>query len=312
VEYVPRTDAECVLWRKFRQAIQIYNLFAIGCLVLLMAVIHWGYEAGSTLIGPLFLLLLPAALYFTANRFDILPALFMALSLACLGRRWPIASAMFMGAAAMLKVYPILAAILAMRYLSKEKRQCAVWAGTFGLTIFAILMLAVSHSGWDGALAPYQHQLSRSMESFTIYGVVIPEFLGHNNLPGVSFRLGTVMATLLLMAWTRPPDLASLLRRTLLLLIVFVSLQVFYSPQWILWLTPLWVPLARSHRLIAACAIALDLVTYLTFPVVYDLNSWPYQGEVLSLLTLARFFVLGALAGLIVRAEFWGKDRANS
>jgi hypothetical protein len=98
--------------------------------------------------------------------------------------------------------------------------------------------------------------------------------------------------------------LSGLLRRAALILIVFVSLQVFYSPQWILWLSPLLIPLAGCRRPIFGLIVLVDVVTYLTFPVVFDLPSKPVKHVLSTFLVLARFGGLTALASTLWSAEF--------
>src|SRR5262249_22943420 len=209
--------------------------------------------------------------------FDIVPALLMAVSLACLGRDRLVVSAVFLGAATMVKVYPGLAALLVVRYLSGDWRRMAVWATTYGLTLLSIFTATVGTTGWEATVAPYRVQLARTLEPLTFYGHVLPTALGDDNTAAKGFRLSAVLTTLLVLASRRPADLAGLLRRSAIVLIVFVSLQVFYSPQWVLWLAPLLVPLARLHRPVLWLVIALDVVTYLTFPVVFDMIHYPYQ-----------------------------------
>jgi hypothetical protein len=133
--------------------------------------------------------------------------------------------------------------------------------------------------------------------------------------------LGTLAAATLLLIWRRPAGMASLLRRGALLLIVFVTLPVFYSPQWVLWLVPLLAPLARRSWRVAAPAVLLDVVTYLTFPGVMGLmDTSPYLGSwkepllarhdtLLAALSYARFAVLGLLALALLWAE-WREVRS--
>src|SRR5262249_29985926 len=79
----------------------------------------------------------------------------------------------------------------------------------------------------------------------------------------------TVLVVVLGLCWTRPADLAAVLRRGIAAVWIFVTVQVFYSPQWLLWFLPLLIPLARSNRLILYLAVALDVVTYLGFPMAF-------------------------------------------
>ena len=305
VEHVPEGEAERHLWGEFRQVIRLYQVAAIGCLLVLVAVLLAGYEPGGGLSGPILLLVLPATLYFTANRFDIVPALLMALSFCCLRRDRLIGSALFLGAATMVKVYPVLAAVLVVRYLSADLRRAAVWSVTYALTLGAFLAPALWQWGWDATLAPYRYQLTRPLEDLlTFYGKVFPYSFGEDTLRGKVFRLGGLLATLALLGWNRPANLTSLLRRVTVFLAVFVSLLVFYSPQWIVWFTPLLVPLAGKDRPILYLTVALDLVMYLTFPLAYDLRSDLHRREWLTVLAYARASVLACVVSWLLWAEF--------
>src|SRR5204863_7835026 len=114
------TEAQAALWRQFRHAIRLYLCVMIACQLALMVVLRVGYEPGHSV--PIGFLVLPGALYFTLNRFDIVPALLVALSLLCLGRRRIAASAVVLAAATVLKLYPAFLCPLFVRYLSNERQ----------------------------------------------------------------------------------------------------------------------------------------------------------------------------------------------
>jgi hypothetical protein len=97
--------------------------------------------------------------------------------------------------------------------------------------------------------------------------------------------------------------MAALLSRSVVVIAIFFSLQTFYSPQWILWIAPLLVPLARLHWPIGILAAGLDLITYLTFPVVCDLLDHPQWRTWLTELVYARTAVLGALVLMLLWFE---------
>ncbi|MEO2091508.1 MAG: hypothetical protein ABGY75_18785, partial [Gemmataceae bacterium] len=96
--------------------------------------------------------------------------------------------------------------------------------------------------------------------------------------------------------------------------LLFIALQVFFSPQWWLWAAVLLVPLAgRSPRLTAAVVLS-DLIIYLGFPVVFDLLAFnglgpdrassDRVGEVLRAgLVYARAVVWFAIAAGLLRQE---------
>jgi hypothetical protein len=96
-----------------------------------------------------------------------------------------------------------------------------------------------------------------------------------------------------------PENLGSLLRRGAIVLVVFAAVQVFYSPQWIVWMAPLLVPLARQQPRLGWTAGTFDLATYASFPLVADLSDWPGQDLARHLLIIARFVLLAGLVLLL-------------
>jgi hypothetical protein len=311
VEHWPRDESERELWRQFRRAIRVYLIVMTVCLLALQAVVFIGYEPAGQLGGPVLLLVLPASLYFALNRFDVLPALLVAFSLLCLGRRWLALSAVLLGLATLVKVYPIVLAPLVCRFLVSERRDCFHWTAVYGLTVAAGLLLPVWAWGVEAALAPFWFQLSRPAEyGWTLYGTLLPAAWADPTTAAALFRFGTVLLTGLAVFWRRPADLAGLLRRGAIVLIVFVSLQVFWSPQWVLWLAPLLVPLARMHGSVLALTVALDLVGYVSFPVVFDQLSQPGVAAWRVPLIVARFLIQLALLGVLAFSEWRARDRA--
>jgi hypothetical protein len=306
VEYEPRMDSEPIrlLWRKFRCAIRIYITLMITCLLGLMVVLSKGYDPAARLTGPVAMLLFPATLYFTANRFDIVPALLTALSLACLGRERIVLSAVFLGAATMIKVYPALLTFLVIRYLANNYRQAAVWIAGYAATLVVFLLPPLMNWGWEPTLAPFRYQLTRSMDGMTLYGHLLPAAWGENTVGGSLFRLASVLAVIFGMVLFRPENLAGLLRRACLILLVFVSLQVFYSPQWIVWFAPLWIPLVRVHPPLFWLVAGLELTTYATFPFWYDLENSHLRDILYSPLIYLRAGFLASLAATLVGYEF--------
>jgi hypothetical protein len=240
--------------------------------------------------------MLPAALYFTLYRFDIVPALLTALSLACLGRRWWSASALLLAAATMVKVYPVLLVPLVLRYLGGWRRA-GRWLAVYAAAVVAFVLPPLLGEGLEAVLGPYRVQLSRQREGYTLYGLLLPAALGENDALGKGFRLAALLLVLAGLLRRRPGDLAGLLRNGAVLLVVFVSLSVFYSPQWLLWLAPLLLPLTGRTRGLAWLVAALDLVTFCTFPLVAP------EG-LAAALAAARFLVLGGIV-LVLGLAGW-------
>jgi hypothetical protein len=306
VEHRPRTEVERDLWQRFRTAIRLVQFQMMLCLLGLMAVLLIGYEADGGLVGPIWLLVLPGALYFSHNRFDVLTALLTALSFFCLGRQRLGISAVLLALAVLVKVYPILLAPLVLRYLLAKPQAAGGWLAVFLGAIVLFLLPPLLTWGWDATWAPFRFQLGRGLEvGWTLYGVALPESWGEPTRWGRVFRLGSVLVVGALLVWRRPDDLADVLRRGAVVLVVFVALQVFYSPQWILWFSPLLIPLARTHRAVLWLTAGLDLLTYTSFPLIYDLPGLSGETGARDVLRVAlvwgRVVLLGMLAWALLR-----------
>jgi len=326
----PETENQFTIWRFFVVATRFYVSVMALAWLLLIVVLERGYGPGTELSGGSLLLLLPGAVFFTLNRFDILPALMTALAFACLGRRRIVGAGLFLGLATVLKIYPILFAPLVLRYLWPERRLALRFALAYATANLLSLAPALFGDDWRAISAPYLFQLTRTPEpGLTIYGCILPVQLAHG-LTGAMVRFGALATVMLLALATPIASMSSLLRRCSLVLIVFVSLAVFYSPQWLLWFAPLLLPLLGGDRRIGKWVIALDAVTYLTFPIWFfilsdvgsEITKWFYEfpaggrdgasdeflQDILthfgSLLRLARFVCLGFMTWYIVGGEY--------
>lgn len=263
--YAPRTEYERQLWTRLRIAVQVYMALGIVGLLGLMWVLARGYEPGQPWGGPFWIAALPAAVFFSINRYDVLPAVAVALALAGLGRNRLGRAGMCLGIGVLLKLFPVVFVPVFLRYLGVRRSVrfligfTAVVAAGFGYSVLAL--------GLETTLAPIQVQLARPFEanSWTFYGSVLPVALAEMKTARMLILILTVAACVL----TQPKSLESVLRRCALILIVFVVLAVFWSPQWVLWFLPFLVPLGRNRWWPIVLAVVLDGITYFTFPVLF-------------------------------------------
>lgn len=261
-QFVPRTDAERWVWAAFHSAAVVYVLVSAAGLVGLILVLIRGYESGAP-PGAVWLAVLPGAVYFSLNRFDVLPALATALGFACLGRNRPAWSGGWFAIGALLKVYPVLFAPVILRYLGPK--MGTAWLAGFAGVVLAGVGVSVAAVGWEGTVGPIRVQLGRELEpGWSHYGRLLPVELANHSPLRLAILAGAVLAA----AVTRPADLSAVLRRCGVVLVVFVLLAVFWSPQWVVWFLPIVVPLAGRSRTIAALAAAIDLLAYLTFALL--------------------------------------------
>jgi hypothetical protein len=294
LHYRPESERDRELWRYLRRAIRIHYLVMLACFLGLVAVLRSGYEPGGGLSSNCLLMALPSAVFFSINRFDIVPALLTALSLWCLGRRRFAASAVFLALGAAVKVYPVLLSPLFVRYLWAERRAAVVWTLTFAAALGGLLAWPLLQFGWEAFAAPYRFQLSRVCTmAVTIYHSLLPESLSETTPVARGFRLGSVVVTIGLMVLPRMPDLAALLRRSAVVLIVFQCVQNFFSPQFYLWLLPLLLPLTARHRGLVWMVVGLDLLTFMGFAGAP--TEWMY-GQV----PRVRFLLFGAVIVMLI------------
>jgi hypothetical protein len=206
----------------------------------------------------------------------------------------------------------VLLAPLVARYLLAGEGEAGVplrgrvralvgWCAAFAAAVAVIALPPLLRTGWEAFWAPYRYQLNREPFLWSAYGYVLPEALGANDPLGKAFRAGVLGLTLALLCRRAPASLGGLVRRCLVLLIVLEFLAVFYSPQRILWLSPLLLPLASTDRRLAWLVVALDLVTFGTWPCGPPVPDWLDAWH--AAMTYARFAILAGMIALAVVAE---------
>jgi hypothetical protein len=193
-----------------------------------------------------------------------------------------------------------------------DRRAALTWAAAFSATAAVLLLPPLLSTDWQAIAGPYRIQLTREPMGPTFYGSILPETLEGNDALGRGFRFGALALLMIVLCLTRPPDLASVLRRGAVAVIVFAGLAVFYSPQWILWFSPLLVPLAGRSWSVLFLVVALDAATYLTFPVAIDRSyadwAWAEAYRVTldtasGALVYIRFVLCAALVAVLGWAE---------
>ena len=264
--FLPREDKpeEVRIWSRFHQAAVVHLILMTAVLYGLILVLRRGYTPGSE-TGPVWFCVLPAAVFFSLNRFDIVPALATALAFACLGRNRFATSGAFLAAGVLSKIYPVLFVPIILRHLGV--RNGAKWLAGFAGMMLLGVGVSWATLGWEPTVRPVLVQLARPLEekSWTLYGLMLPMELGHMK----NARLAILAAVGLALVLTRPKDLHAVLRRCSVLLLVFISLAVFWSPQWVVWFLPMVVPLAARARWLTLTCVAIDAINYLQFPVLF-------------------------------------------
>ncbi len=245
-----------------------------------------------------FLLLLPPTLYFTYNRFDILPAFLCLIAYSAAARRRWILAAIILALATFTKWYPILLFPGFFIYATKleSKFQWKMIIG-FILTSVVIVLLSYLQGGLNSLLAPYQFHLARDMEYIAL--PVLLENLARGltgtqiNLPYFFLLFFVIQVSgPILVLFIKLDSLDALVHYCIVVTGLFVLFSRIWSPQWFLWLLPFLIISAKDIKT-AGLITAYNIVTYLSFPVIFDYyGSSSFQLQMAGLLTYLILFTL--------------------
>lgn len=251
------------------------SFFSLLMGIVLVATIELLYQMLPNTGYRAYLLLLPAPLFFSLNRFDILPAYISLLSYKMIrDQKWNIA-ALLLGIGAFVKWYPalLLPAYLVYCYRSTGRIHWRMIA-VFLLTCFIIILPTLLSGGIEALTVPYRFHMERGLET-----VSLPTLLGNitNMLLAkpVDQKYFTLAFLLLQISvvpfvfFTKLDELNKLLYWCILIICVFILFSRIYSPQWLLWLFPFCI-LAAKNRRDLALIVLYGIITYLGFPVVWD------------------------------------------
>ena len=307
--HTPATEAERELYSGIRRGVDAAVVALLLILMGVMLLIHRGIGPDGIAAGSPWLCVLPAMLYFTPCRYDILPAGLVLLSIALTARGRPNWGALALGLAIAFKLYPLILAPLILRFAFQTWGRAAIWAACCAAPILVADAVMLLTDGLPGVIVPLEFQFGREIEPILcFYGRLLPKELGGGAL-GSAFRNGSVLALVLVLCVRKPPDVESLLRRGALAVMLFAALQVFHSPQWWLWFAVLLIPLARTHRGLTALIVFADLLTYATFPLAFDLIiigkfDDAELTQLTNALTYGRALLWAGIAGVLGAAEY--------
>lgn len=252
------------------------------------------------------LLLLPGALYFTWNRFDILPAVLSLWSLQLLSRQRWAASGAVLALGAMAKWYLVLWLPIFLVYAWHQDRR-RVWtvAAAFTAAVLAVVTPTLLSGGIPALMVPYTFHLGRWSNGESLFALINLFTIGAFNLDVEGRTL--LRLFLLLQFMTVPLCLMSriqtferVVKWCALSTLCFILFAKFGSPQWLLWSTPVCL-LFASRRWEAWCLAVLDLSSYAYFPVLYHWNGWQWYSKPFVIAALVKTLALAVLTASLLR-----------
>jgi hypothetical protein len=266
-----------------------------------------------------FLLFLPAPLYFSFNRFDILPALIVLGSVLFFFKEKRVLSAVLLAVGAMTKWYPaLLLPVFLVGTYYKTKRINWAMLLAFGMTCILIILPTYFSGGWSAVLIPYRSHLGRGLEFVSLPALLQNRFF----LPlGIHIESRLIESIFLILQFF--PALISpmiqlkrkdeILNWSLIVIGLFVFFSEIYSPQWILWLLPFLISVAKTKKDIWLLSI-FSASVYVAFPIIFDGmgrdSTWM---AVISLFNFALLFsmLISSAKRLKVRWVFNTETLAN-
>lgn len=226
-----------------------------------------------------FLMLLPAGLFFTHNRFDIIPAFLSLLAVYLLSKDRFKLSAFVLALGFLTKWYVVLLLPVFLTYsYTKSRRINRPMILVFVLTCLALLLPTILTGGVHGLLAPHVTQLSRGLDQPSLFFLLYMLFergFGINifNIYSSAALLVLQFSTIPFLVTSRVDSVENVIGWSLLSVLVFIIFARINSPQWILWVSPLLILLAGG-RMFVTGIILLDLLSYLQYPVLYTLHTF--------------------------------------
>ncbi|MBI3963738.1 MAG: DUF2029 domain-containing protein [Candidatus Kerfeldbacteria bacterium] len=288
------------------------NLLALAALIMLTRSLARSLSGGAR-TGSWWLFLLPATLYFTLYRFDILPALAVTASLLALVRRRLGWALVLLAASIAIKWYPLVLVPLYWHWSRRMHIPRSHVLQAFGLVGGAMVVLTLI--AWvtygQGFLAPYLVHLGRTFEPGTVYVLFgTAEEPGNASVGSVVRSVLAVLQVAIPILWLirgsrlreRLPSSTAFIAWCALAVGAFILFAKFHSPQWHLWLLPLLV-LLPLPRWAVAMVVAHDAVSFVQFPILFD-TVGPTAGWYLAAASIRTALLIGLL---IVVARIAGR-----
>lgn len=312
-----------LLFQSYRANLMIINMLA---LFVLIVVTYCSFPPDRRYGMQWWLFLLPSVVYYVINRFDIWPAVLVQLSLLLLFRQRFTGAFLFLSAAFLAKGYAIvLFPVFLMYYLNKKHKELSPFTNSPLLIMAIPTVLAIGAaclwSGLENGLFPYIFQSTRTFaygSAFIMYlgafSTTLPAWLWSGGVALLGYGLTFLQLLLpiiiycghmIFRKWIK--DREDVINWSLLGLLIYIHFSVYYSPQWILWVLPLFVFFIRTKREVLIL-VAYDIMNYVQCPLTW--NAAGPQSVPFSMMVIIRSILLVVLIWLVGR-RIWLKHISN-
>ncbi len=295
------------------------------CAVALLAILLALLRTVGAAPGWALLMFLPGSLYFTFNRYDVVPAAMVALALLFQLRHHAKTAAFVLAIAAMTKWYPIL---LLPMFASYSVRRAMRGGATFGAALKSGMVVPGLVAGftcaailavtwfWDGGgldAVKYVYTLHAGRNpnpSSLVSALTAPHRWGWLTNDDRSW-LGLAIAALqfgpaVVLALFPVRSRHAMLWGCLTVVIGFVTFSKVFSPQWIVWITPIAILLVARSKVLLALLVSLEVLIYVQMPVMYYAGPAEVDGAPALMQPLEGFWaVCDARIAVLVSVWAW-------
>ena len=260
--------------------------------------------ANDTTLPAVLAWLAPGPIYLALFRFDLYPAAATLMFLLAVRRTAYTTGAIWLGVAVALKGYALfLLPGYCIFMIYQRGLAAAIKIGAVAIAPIILSLLAtLSFAGWEGVIAPFELHALRTLNGESTYDAInylfgAPVISGGFRVRwmGHALQVGCALAA----AAMRPRSFEDLVNACLFAVLGFMSFSVFYSPQYVLWILPLVC--FSASRVILISAILLSWLTYIYFPISYDLQPTRpdlFKAMVIAVGSLRLFMMFLAIKGL--------------
>ncbi len=252
----------------------------------------------------LWLIILPSFIFFTFNRYDILPTTITIWSLIFLLNKYYKLSFFTLTLAILTKVYPILLLPLYLLVAKNNQQKLSPLITITALTLFIPLISCATWTGIIPTLGPYLAHIFREptvgspLRALYHLGFYYPWvtnliFL----LIQLAIPLVIIYGLISKKRWVVNTNGIIILFNLIILL--FILFNKFYSPQWILWFLPTIITVVPNYYL-GNIIIPYDLLNYLLWPLLGSFKIYIYKTLPYNSLTLIRTSLLVIMVGYLI------------
>jgi len=280
---------------------QYYFIFSTFMMMFLFGSIILLYDLRIRNKNLAFFMLLPSSLYFSYNRYDIIPAFLSILSIKLLSREKYNLSIIILALGVMTKWYLILLLPIFLKfYYSRYKKINWSMIFVFCLIVILCILPTLLSGGIEALLAPYKLHIGRGFNNESLF-YLLKTFLNntlHLNIETqvwylLFFILQLAVIPLIMMC--KIDSLPKVVNWSAFTILVFLLFAKFYSPQWILWIIPFLILRIQKVKDIF-WIIIFDVVTYLYFPVIFDGCK-----SLLNTVIIIKTIILACLVALLFK-----------